>query len=207
MAEYDEMYYINDTDDKRNGNKKSIVIPNRTGSALQSKQKDKSLASFVSFDLPRNYNILRYLGLNKQQALARAADMSMQHGLESSYGRSYAAINRNNRSGLMSNGKTINYATPDLHDIAIAKSYMNNPNWMRAIHAPNSAGYFYQLQHPNEGEHAYEANMSGTNEYHNKIQAAKTYRKIIEDYFKSGITKNWTMNLTRRDLEDMPVLA
>lgn len=45
---------------------------------------------------------MRYLGLPKQLALQRAVDMTMQHGLESQYGRSNAAVNKNNRSGMMS---------------------------------------------------------------------------------------------------------
>lgn len=197
------MYYIDDMNENNNG----INIINRTGSSLQTKQKTGSINDFVNFAFPRNYNILRYLGLRKQLALQRAVDMTMQHGLESQYGRSNAAINKNNRSGMTSNGKTIYYSNPDLNDIAIVKSYKNNPNWMRAIHSPNSSGYFYHLQHPRNGEHAYEGNMSGTDEYYNRIQNAKTLKRIINAYLNSGVTKSWTMNPTRRDLEDMPILA
>lgn len=207
MTEYTDMYYVNDTDDKRNGNNKSVVIPNRTGSALQSKQKSKSMNDFVSFAFPRNYNILRYLGLPKQLALQRAVDMTMQHGLESQYGTSNAAVNKNNRSGMMAKGKTIYYTTPDLNDIALANSYMHNANWMRAIKSPTSDGYFYHLQHPLAGEHAYEGTMKGTNEYRNRIQNAKTLRKFINSYINSGITNSWTMNPNIADLEDMIPLA
>lgn len=188
-------------------NENKINIVNRTGSDLQSKQQGKSISDFVNFVLPRNYNIMRYLGLPKKLALQRATDMTMQHGLESQYGRSNAAVNKNNRSGMMSNGKTIYYATPELNDTAIVKSYMNNPNWIRAVNASNSYDYFYNLQHPRVNERAYEADMINSNEYYKRIQGAKSLQKAINSYIQSGKTNDWTMNTTRRDLEDIIALG
>jgi hypothetical protein len=207
MAGIYDMYSINNTDNTNDSKNGYFVVPNRTGSSLQSKQKSGSIQDFVSFAFPRNYNIMRYLGLPKQLALQRAIDMTMQHGSESQYGRSNASVNKNNRSGFMSNGKTINYATPELNDTAIVKSYRNNPNWMRAINSPTSYGYFYNLQHPKANEHSYEGNMTGTDQYYNLIQGNKTLRKTIDAYIKAGNTKNWTMNNSRRDLDDMIVLG
>ncbi len=207
MAGLYDIYFVNDTDETNNVDKKSFGVINRTGSSLQKKQKSGSINDFVSFSFPRNYNIMRTLGLPKRLALQRAVDMTMQHGLESQYGRSNAAVNKNNRSGMMSNGKTIYYATPELNDTAIVKSYLNNPNWMRAVNSSNSYNYFYNLQHPKANEHAYEGNMVGTDDYYKKIQGAKTLQKIINNYIKAGNTKNWSMNVTRQDLDDMAVLS
>lgn len=203
MANIYDMYYINDT----NKDKDKINIINRTGSSLQRKQKSGNINDFVSFALPRNYNIMRTLGLSKKLALQRAVDMTMQHGLESQYGRSDAAINKNNRSGMMMNGKTIYYATPELNDTAIVKSYKNNPNWMRAINSPNSYNYFYNLQHPKANEHPYDADTINTNDYYNKIKGTKTLQKTIQNYINAGNTRNWTMNTSRQDLDDMIVLG
>lgn len=202
-----DMYYVNDTDNTDKSKNNSYVIPNRTGSSLQKKQKSGSINDFVAFSFPRNYNIMRTLGLPKQLALQRAIDITMQHGLESQYGRSNAAINKNNRSGMMSNGRTIYYATPELNDTAIVKSYLNNPNWMRAVNSSNSYDYFYNLQHPRANERAYEGNMINTNQYYNKIKGAKTLQKIIDAYIKAGNTRNWSMIPVRRDLDDMIVLS
>lgn len=207
MAGLYDIYSVNDTDETNNVDKKPFGVINRTGSSLQKKQKSGSINDFVSFSFPRNYNIMRTLGLPKRLALQRAVDMTMQHGLESQYGRSNAAVNKNNRSGMMSNSKTIYYATPELNDIAIVKSYLNNPNWMRAVNSSNSYNYFYNLQHPKANEHAYEGNMVGTDEYYKKIQGAKSLQKIINNYIKAGNTKNWSMNVTRQDLDDMAVLS
>lgn len=207
MAGLYDIYSVNDTDEINNVDKKTFGVINRTGSSLQKKQKSGSINDFVSFSFPRNYNIMRTLGLPKRLALQRAVDMTMQHGLESQYGRSNAAVNKNNRSGMMSNGKTIYYATPELNDTAIVKSYLNNPNWMRAVNSSNSYNYFYNLQHPKANEHAYEGNMVGTDEYYKKIQGAKSLQKIINNYIKAGNTKNWSMNVTRQDLDDMAVLS
>lgn len=207
MAGLYDIYSVNDTDETNNVDKKTFGVINRTGSSLQKKQKSGSINDFVSFSFPRNYNIMRTLGLPKRLALQRAVDMTMQHGLESQYGRSNAAVNKNNRSGMMSNGKTIYYATPELNDTAIVKSYLNNPNWMRAVNSSNSYNYFYNLQHPKANEHAYEGNMVGTDEYYKKIQGAKSLQKIINNYIKAGNTKNWSMNVTRQDLDDMAVLS
>lgn len=207
MAGLYDIYSVNDTDETNNVDKKTFGVINRTGSSLQKKQKSGSINDFVSFSFPRNYNIMRTLGLPKRLALQRAVDMTMQHGLESQYGRSNAAVNKNNRSGMMSNGKTIYYATPELNDTAIVKSYLNNPNWMRAVNSSNSYNYFYNLQHPKANEHAYEGNMVGTDEYYKKIQGAKSLQKIINNYIKVGNTKNWSMNVTRQDLDDMAVLS
>lgn len=198
-----DMYYINDI----NKDKNKINIINKTGSSLQRKQKSENIDDFVSFAFPRNYNIMRTLGLSKKRALQRAVDMTMQHGLESQYGRSNAAINKNNRSGMMLNGKTIYYATPELNDTAIVKSYRNNPNWMRAVNSSNSYNYFYNLQHPKENERAYESNMTNSDEYYKRIQGAKTLQKAINSYIQSGKTSDWTMSNTRKDLEDMIVLG
>lgn len=207
MAGLYDIYSVNDTDEINNVDKKPFGVINRTGSSLQKKQKSGSINDFVSFSFPRNYNIMRTLGLPKRLALQRAVDMTMQHGLESQYGRSNAAVNKNNRSGMMSNGKTIYYATPELNDTAIVKSYLNNPNWMRGVNSSNSYNYFYNLQHPKANEHAYEGNMVGTDEYYKKIQGAKSLQKIINNYIKAGNTKNWSMNVTRQDLDDMAVLS
>lgn len=207
MAELYDMYSVNNTDEINNEDKNSVTIVNRTGSSLQKKQKSGSISDFVSFSFPRNYNIMRTLGLPKKLALQRAIDMTMQHGLESQYGRSNAAVNKNNRSGMMSNGKTIYYATPELNDTAIVNSYLHNPNWMRAINSSNSYDYFYNLQHPRANERAYEGNMINTNDYYNKIKEAKTLQKTIDAYIKAGNTKNWSMNVTRQDLDDMMVLS
>ena len=207
MAGIYDIYYVNDTDNTDKSKNNSYVVPNRTGSSLQKKQKSGSINDFVAFSFPRNYNIMRYLGLPKQLALQRAVDMTMQHGLESQYGRSNAAVNKNNRSGMMLNGRTIYYATPELNDTAIVKSYLNNPNWMRAVNSPSSYDYFYNLQHPRTNEHAYEGNMVNTNEYYNKIRGAKTLQKTIDVYIKAGNTRHWTMMPVRRDLEDMMVLS
>ena len=207
MAGIYDMYYVNDTDNTDKSKNNSYVVPNRTGSSLQKKQKSGSINDFVAFSFPRNYNIMRTLGLPKQLALQRAVDMTMQHGLESQYGRSNAAVNKNNRSGMMSNGKTIYYATPELNDTAIVKSYLNNPNWMRAVNSSSSYDYFYNLQHPRANERAYEGNMINTNEYYNKIRGAKTLQKTIDAYIKAGNTRNWTMIPIRRDLDDMIVLS
>lgn len=207
MAGFYDTYYVNDTDNTDKSKNNSYVVPNRTGASLQKKQKSGTINDFVAFSFPRNYNIMRYLGLPKQLALQRAVDMTMQHGLESQYGRSNAAVNKNNRSGMMSNGRTIYYATPELNDTAIVKSYLNNPNWMRGVNSSNSYDYFYNLQHPRANEHAYEGNMVNTNEYYNKIRGAKTLQKTIDAYIKAGNTRNWTMMPVRRDLEDMMVLS
>ena len=207
MAGIYDMYYVNDTDNTDKSKNNSYVVPNRTGSSLQKKQKSRSINDFVAFSFPRNYNIMRTLGLPKQLALQRAVDMTMQHGLESQYGRSNAAVNKNNRSGMMSNGRTIHYATPELNDTAIVKSYLNNPNWMRAVNSSNSYNYFYNLQHPRANERAYEGSMINTNEYYNKIRGAKTLQKTIDAYIKAGNTRNWTMIPVRRDLDDMIVLS
>lgn len=207
MAGIYDMYYINDTDNTDKSKNNSYVVPNRTGSSLQKKQKSGSINDFVAFSFPRNYNIMRTLGLSKQLALQRAIDMTMQQGLESQYGRSNAAVNKNNRSGMMLNGKTIYYSTPELNDTAIVKSYRNNPNWMRAVNSSNSYDYFYNLQHPRANERAYEGNMINTNEYYNKIRGAKTLQKTIDAYIKTGNTRNWTMTPIRRDLDDMMVLS
>ena len=206
MAGLYNIYSVNNTDETNNTDNTSIKVVNRTGASLQRKQKSGSISDFVSFSLPRYYNIMRTLGLPKQLALQRAIDMTMQHGLESQYGRSNAAVNKNNRSGMMSNGRTIYYATPELNDTAIVKSYLNNPNWMRGVNSPNSYSYFYNLQHPKANEHAYEGNMVNTNEYYNKIRGAKTLQKTIDAYIKAGNTRNWTMMPVRRDLEDMMIL-
>lgn len=207
MAGLYDIYSVNNTDETNNTDNTSIKVINRTGASLQRKQKSGSISDFVSFSFPRNYNIMRTLGLPKQLALQRAIDMTMQHGLESQYGRSNAAVNKNNRSGMMSNGRTIYYATPELNDTAIVKSYLNNPNWMRGVNSPNSYSYFYNLQHPKANEHAYEGNMVNTNEYYNKIKGAKTLQKTIDAYIKAGNTRNWTMTPVRRDLDDMMVLS
>ena len=207
MAGLYDIYSVNNTDKTNDIDKTPFDVINRTGSSLQKKQKSGSISDFVSFSFPRNYNIMRTLGLPKRLALQRAVDMTMQHGLESQYGRSNAAVNKNNRSGMMSNGKTIYYATPELNDTAIVKSYLNNPNWMRAVNSSNSYNYFYNLQHPKANEHAYEGNMVGTDEYYKKIQGAKSLQKIINNYIKAGNTKNWSMNVTRQDLDDMAVLS
>ena len=192
MAGFYDTYYVNDTDNTDKSKNNNYAVPNKTGASLQKKQKSGSINDFVAFSFPRNYNIMRYLGLPKQLALQRAVDMTMQHGLESQYGRSNAAVNKNNRSGMMSNGKTIYYATPD---------------WMRAVNSPSSYDYFYNLQHPRANEHAYEGNMVNTNEYYNKIRGAKTLQKTIDAYIKAGNTRHWTMMPVRKDLEDMMVLS
>lgn len=207
MAGIYDMYSVNDTDNTDESKNNSYVVPNRTGSSLQSKQKSGSIQDFVNFAFPRNYNIMRYLGLPKEIALQRAIDMTMQHGSESQYGRSTAAVNKNNRSGFMSNGKTIYYPTPEANDTAIVKIYRNNPNYMRAINASNSYDYFHNLQYPRANEHSYEGNMKNTDQYYNLIQGNKTLRKTIDAYIKAGNTRNWTMNNNRRDLDDMMVLA
>ena len=49
--------------------------------------------------------------------------------------------------------------------------------------------------------------MVGTDEYYKKIQGAKSLQKIINNYIKAGNTKNWSMNVTRQDLDDMAVLS
>lgn len=207
MAGFYNMYYVNDTDNIDKSKNNSYVVPNRTGSSLQKKQKSGTINDFVEFTLPRNYNIMRTLGLPKSLALQRAVDMTMQHGLESQYGRSNAAVNKNNRSGMMSNGRTIYYATPELNDTAIVKSYRNNPNWMRGVNSSSSYNYFYNLQHPRANERAYEGNMVGTDEYYNKIKGAKTLQKTIDSYIKAGNTRNWTMIPIRTDLDDMMTLS
>lgn len=207
MAGLYDIYSVNDTDETNDVDKKPLGVTNRTGSSLQKKQKSGSINDFVSFSFPRNYNIMRTLGLPKRLALQRAIDMTMQHGLESQYGRSSAAVNKNNRSGMMSNGKTIYYATPDLNDAAIVKSYLNNPNWMRGVNSSNSYNYFYNLQHPRANEHAYEGNMVGTDDYYRKIMGAKTLQKTIDSYIKAGNTKNWSMMPVRTDLDDMMTLS
>ncbi len=74
------------TNNKENNNNKSannVSITNRVGSDLQAKQKDKNIKGFVEFAFPRNYNVLRHLGLDKEAAIARGIDMTMQQGLES----------------------------------------------------------------------------------------------------------------------------
>lgn len=203
MAGIYDMYFIDNTNDTDESKNNSYIVPNRTGSSLQSKQKSGSIQDFVNFTFPRNYNILRYLGLPKELALQRAIDMTMQHGSESRYGRSAAAVNKNNRSGFMSNGKTIYYPTAEANDTAIVKSYRNNANWMRAINSGTSYDYFYNLQHPKGNEKAYEGNMKNSNQYYNLIQGNKTLKKTIDAYIKAGNTRNWTMNVNRRDLDDI----
>lgn len=206
MAEYDDMYYVNDTDDKRNGSNNSIVIPNRVGSTLLAKQKSGSMIDFLKFAGGRNYNIARAFGLKKPQALKAATYMSIQQALESQYGRSNAARNKNNRSGMMSNNGTIYYTTPDLNDIALFKSFRNNPNWENALSAPTMKDYFYRLQNRSNGNHPYEGTMSDK-QYYNKAAGLKTFIKMANDYFNSSVTDSWSMNSTRRDLEDIPFLA
>ena len=88
MAGFYDTYYVNDTDNTDKSKNNNYAVPNRTGASLQKKQKSGSINDFVAFSFPRNYNIMRYLGLPKQLALQRAVDMTMQHGLESQYGRS-----------------------------------------------------------------------------------------------------------------------
>lgn len=207
MARIYDMYSVNNTDDSNDSKNDYFVIPNRTGAGLPSKQKDGTMKSFVDFAFRRNYNVLRELGLDKEKAIQRAIDRTMQDGLESLYGRAPAAVNNNNRSGFMRNGTTIRFASPDENDISIYKSYKNNPNWMRAINADSSYDYFYHLQHPKRGEHSYEHTMTNTDDYYKRVQNVKTLKKEIDKYLKSGVTKDWTMNSIRPDLEDMMVLA
>ena len=207
MAGLYDIYSVNNIDETDESKNNSYLVPNRTGSSLQKKQKSGSISDFVAFSFPRNYNIMRTLGLPKRLALQRAVDMTMQHGLESQYGRSNAAVNKNNRSGMMLNGRTIYYPTPESNDTAIVKSYLNNPNWMRGVNSSNSYNYFYNLQHPRANERAYESNMKGTDEYYKRIKGSKTLQKTIDDYIKAGNTRNWTMMPIRTDLDDMIVLG
>lgn len=207
MAKINSINDTNDTNDDKNKEKSDIVVVNRTGAGLQSKQKDNTMKSFIDFAFRRNYNVLRTLGLDKVAAIERAKDRTMQDGLESNYGRSPAAIYKNNRSGFMRNNSTIRFASPDENDISLVKSYRNNPNWMRAINADTSYNYFYHLQHPKANEHSYEHNTTNTDEYYKRVQRATTLQKQINEYLKTGITKDWTFNSTRPDLEDVMYLS
>lgn len=207
MTKIYNIYDMYNTSDDNNNKEKSNVIEDKTNGAVLPKQRSESFEDFIAFAYPRNYNILRTLGLPKEKALQRAIDRTMQDANESFYGRSTAAIKNNNRSGFMRNGLTIQYASPDNNDAAIVKSFQNNPNWMRAINSNSSYDYFYQLQHPKADEHPYEHTTIGTDKYYNKVQGAKTLKRKIDEYLKSGVTNSWTMNSTRPDLEDMMYLV
>lgn len=207
MAKLYNIYDMYNVNDDNTDKEKSNVIVDRTNGAILSNKPVKSIKDFVAQTYPRNYIIARHLGLPKELALQRAIDLTMQQGHESGNGTSYAYKTKNNRSGFMRHGKTMYFASPDENDISIVKSFQNNPNWLRAINSNNSYDYFYQLQHPKSGEHPYEHTTTGTDQYYNKIQGAKTLRKTINEYLKSGITNSWTMNSTRPDLEDVTYLA
>lgn len=202
MSYYNDIFSVNNTDD----NEKQIVIPNRTGSPLLAKQKSLTMRGFIDFAARRNYNIARSIGLNKQQALKATRYMTTQQALESQYGNSYAARNKYNRSGMMLNGKTINYATPDLNDIALYKSFIHNPNWKQALYAPDMEGYIYKLQDRSNGKHPYEGTKSAE-QYYRDMKGLKTFQKELDSYFNSGVTNSWTMNHNMIGLEDMIPLA
>ena len=61
MAGIYDMYYVNDINNTDKSKNNSYIVPNRTGSSLQKKQKSGSINDFVAFSFPRNYNIMRYL--------------------------------------------------------------------------------------------------------------------------------------------------
>lgn len=147
--------------------------------------------SFAARAFPRNYNVCRYLGLDKNQAEKIATFMTLQQGMESSYGASQAARLKHNRTGFMwtknKKAETIPFDSEHEQDLSLIKGFTKNLNWNRALKANSLWEYIRTLQTPNpkdDREHKYESTLTAE-QYYKKINDCISMSRALEKYKKT----------------------
>lgn len=175
--------------------------------------------AFAKRAFPRNYNICRHLGLDENQAEKIATYLTLQQGLESTYGTSDAARLKHNRTGSLrtknKKTETIPFDSEHEQDLSLIKGFTKNLNWNRALKAKTLQEYIYHLQTPNpkdDREHKYENTMTAE-QYYKKINDCISMRRALENYKKNNrhtfayATPNETDMYGYPDLSDLSYLS